>query len=656
MQNKLSKIEIILSFVAFSLICAAIVLVSLYADKEHKVILLFGIVSIMVAVVILMYFINRTLKEERMIIKKSYQYYVENMVARSGIGIVVFDSNENIIWLSDFLVRRGFRNMIGRNIKDISAKIQDLISTVKDKITIKKGKFFYEMEIFYSKQMLLIKDKTSQELSSRFYKNERMAFGELEIDNFQQLESYLTSEELFKIHQIVIKHLDRLSANSQFVYKQYTNSKFFIITTSETFDKLKESKFKFINSIRKSAVKENLRLTISLGFGLDTSVLSELQKYGREALSVAQSRGGDQVAIISKTAPPEYFGGSVEAIPIRSTVGLRVLAENLVKKLESSSIKRVIIHGHRNADLDAIGSALGIYAIARTFKKEAYIANMTYDDSTKLAIHNLIPNNIKDELFIKKNKAKKLTDDSAITVIVDVNNHYLLEAIDAIRQSKNDNLFLFDHHRQTNLDFPHDEKNVYIDTAASSASEIVTNFLDFIKNKINVSKYIAQFLLNGIYLDTNHFAKTTSASTFSAAAKLEKMGASSQAAINSLKVSEKDTKVIRKIVSTEEEVKKGIFLAVFDEDASDVVVSKAADAMLQTYGRRASFVIAKIPNTKSYKMSARSIDLNIQVIAEKLGGGGHFSAAAVKTEENIEIFRENVIQAIVSVENESNIN
>lgn len=167
----------------------------------------------------------------------------------------------------------------------------------------------------------------------------------------------------------------------------------------------------------------------------------------------------------------------------------------------------------------------------------------------------------------------------------------------------------------------------------------------------------AQYLLDGIYLDTNTFKKQTSAKTFAAASILQKWGAQNDKSVDTLKFDEKVFKIVQELLANLQEIKKGYFLAYKDIEASTDIISIASDEILRVNGRKAAFVVAKLPGTKTYKMSARGINTNVQIIAEAVNGGGHFGAAAAETTENLNLFVDNIIQAIVSVkDNESNIN
>lgn len=272
---------------------------------------------------------------------------------------------------------------------------------------------------------------------------------------------------------------------------------------------------------------------------------------------------------------------------------------------------------------------------------------MTFDKTTEKANKALLS---KEELthFIRPTRATKETTARTLVVIVDTAELHRIENANAFRGANLENVFVLDHHRVAQLPEEIPSTNVYIDTAASSASEIVTELLSFFKKPIKLSRTTAQMLLNGIYLDTTTFTKSTSARTYQAAAVLEQFGASSSVASEVLKMPEEAYYYIAAISKNLTEVKPGYFLAAYEGEVPGDIVSMAADEILRTQGRKAAFVIAKVPGRNEFKLSARGIETNVQTIAEEVGGGGHFGAAAAVSDETLPVFIDNIRQAIVS--------
>jgi c-di-AMP phosphodiesterase-like protein len=398
-----------------------------------------------------------------------------------------------------------------------------------------------------------------------------------------------------------------------------------------------------------------LKHTVSLGVGQGPVVISDLMEFSKQALSQAQSRGGNQIAVVSLNKMPMYFGAKTESRGTTSRVKLRQFTDNLVNRIKSKSIDNVIIYGHSNADIDAIGGAIGLYDLVKKFGKEVYIQNSTFDNSTKKIIDKYFKNDY-SKFFISPSKANKISNKKTLVIIVDTSSPERTDNKNSILNVLDKNIFVVDHHRVLQLNSRFSKDNVYIDTLASSSSEIVVDILQFGIPNARLKEATAQVLLTGIYLDTKSFQRSTSTNTFNAAGWLETFGAKPTIAINHLKISEKDSQIVAKIIKNSIEVKPGFYLCTSEIEAPVDIISVAADELLRIEGHEAAFVISKIPGKKMLKLSARSLDHNVQIIAEMVGGGGHFGVAAATSEESLEIFKDNLIQAIVSVKNENNNN
>lgn len=349
------------------------------------------------------------------------------------------------------------------------------------------------------------------------YVAEKHVIGEVEIDNYQQYQAVLSEEDLFKVQSKVIQTLDKLVEDYGIAYRQYVNGKYVVIANQDTLAKFINSDFSFLNDVRNQKVNEGFRVTLSAGFGVGSSSQRELADLAKDGLAQAQARGGDQITLMELNKKPRYFGSRVEAMRITSRVKIKQITEIMESRLQESRIKNVVIYGHIFADLDAIGAAMGIYEFASKFNKEVFIQNSTFDSTTAKTLATLPKSDV--GMFIKPAKAQRLTTkESTIVVIVDTAEIERIENREALDGVNPNNIFILDHHRISKLPRNIPTQNMYIDTTASSASEIVCEVLQFTESLIRPSKTVAQMLLNGIYLDTKNFTKSVSSRTFAAAA------------------------------------------------------------------------------------------------------------------------------------------
>ena len=607
----------------------------------------------------LLIFLKINFSRRELLIQNSVNSYIENLISLMSVGVAIFQPNGRIIWASNFVVERFGKGIINRHISNLLPEIVfDKKQTDLERVML-KNEFAYRINLIAKDSLIIIKDITQEYSATHFYELERPVLGEIDIDNFQEYRTSLSEEELFVIQSNVIALLEGLSKDYNFSFKQYSEDKFIVFTNRDNLNKMMRHNFKEFESINQETAIKNARISLSIGFGVDTSNYLKLMEMAKEGLKQSQSRGGDQITIISHVERPKHFGSKSEIAILRSRTKIKAVALNFKKALLDPNIKNVIVYGHRFADLDALGAAYAVYEIAKAHNKEVYIQNNTFDNTAKKAIEKYLKNSSK--IFISPPKAYNLTTKNSLIVIVDCADETRVENPKVFQRTAGKNIFIFDHHRISKLNDIIDDLNVYVESSASSASEIITEMILFNQFAKYLSKDAIQMLLNGIYLDTSLFRKSVSSRTFMAASLLEEWGADVEESISILKISQETNNILNKMLLNLQEVKPGYWLAVYPDVAPSDVVAMAADEILKISGRKAAFVIAKQPKESSFehdsfKLSARSIGVNVQLIAEAVGGGGHFNAAAAISDaaakEPLEIFVDNVIQAIVSTKQE----
>ena len=590
---------------------------------------------------------NKNRKEE---IRKAFDFYVEQHISKIGVGLLIFSKEGFVIWTSDFIEERFGSKIIGTKLEKISKEFIDNFLEGLETFRFSHNNVVYEATVNASSRFVSLKDVTIEQHITSAFNNEKLVIAELEIDNFQQLQSSLTEDELFASQNVVIKVLDDLTNKHNIFYRQYVNGKFLILLNQSSLNEFQKNEFDFLNIIRESDVLKERTLTVSLGIGAGTIYHKDLVELAKEGLVQSQSRGGDQIAVTYEGEKSKYFGSITEITKPISRVKVKKLTSLIHNLMSTKKIKTVFLHGHINADLDAVGAMFGIYELLKIFDdKDIYFVNQTIDDTTRRQIDELVPVEIKDK-FISSKKANTMINKNSALFVLDVPNFERTENPIGFQNAKKEHIFIIDHHRAIELPKMVPLDNIYVDTASSSTCEIVTEML-FCSNRIyKLEKYSAQMMLNGIYLDTQQFRKFVSSRTFDAAAWLEKQGAKSSYAAASLKIPSPQMKMVNHIIQNIKEIKEGYFLVVFDEyEVPTDAISVAADEILRAQGRKASFVIAReVGANGNYKLSARGIGINVQLIAEALGGGGHFESAAAYSEGPIEIFEEAVVNEIVS--------
>ncbi|WP_412031651.1 DHH family phosphoesterase [Metamycoplasma buccale] len=623
-------------------------------DKIYQIwfSIVYGIIISTLAIVCA--FLFQKYLQNSIVVKDSLNYYLENEVSKYGMGMIVFLNDGKIIWISKFIESRFSRKIVGWNIKDVFGIKEWNINSFD--FQFHQDNLDYEIHVSLERNIAIIKDISIQNSIIADFEKQQTIFGEISIDNINLYQTTLSEEEIFKIYSYVANLLEDLSKKYDLIYRQYENGRFFVIASRETLAEFEKIRFDFFNKFRRKTIVKNISITISSGFSYGVYKFNILDQMAKEALLQSQTRGGDQTTIVTKNQKPRHYGSVSEIATNLSRTNTNYISRELINKLESKYIKKVIIYGHKNADLDALGSAYAIAKLAESYKKEVYIQNVTFDATTRRIYSQYKLNASKTIKFITPAQATLLNDSLTLVVIVDTSDDTRIENKFAFKNVKKENIMVLDHHRIAKNPNYVEKENSYIDSSASSASEIVTEIIALTNNSDRMDRISAQLLLNGIYLDTNIFQKQTSSKTFYACSLLEKWGATIQDAVNSLKMDNDVFEKVTMLLSNLQEVKPGYYLAYNDSEVQIDIISMAADEILRVQGRKAAFVVAKIPGTRRYKMSARGIDTNVQIIAEAVNGGGHFSAAAAESNEDLSVFIDNIKQAIVSVRNESNIN
>ncbi|WQQ17462.1 DHH family phosphoesterase [Mycoplasmopsis cynos] len=633
-------------------------------NKVVSALLAIGILIILLIAVLLGFIAIVQFSQSRELIKNSFNGFIEEIMTKNNIGVCVYDTKQEIVWSSNFIKSTFGRSFIGLKVIDVLLKIDKNhnVNTNNNNQTHFEFQYKeknYEVQSWPLSNLILIRDITAEAIYKIHTRDQMPVIGEIEIDNLQLYQSILSEEQLFTINKVVIDAINEYTEKYNLIYRQYTNGKFLIFTNEHSLNELIKNSFDLFLQIKNRVNDASFnKISISGGFAYGWTSLKKKIEQAKKALVQSQSRGGDQITIYSNVQPPIFLGSNTEILTDNNRTKIKGVARNLEKRLIDPIIDKVFIYGHKWADLDAFGAAYGIYEIAKAFDKEAYIVLETYDNTVAQLVKDVEKNN--PDIFIKSNYALKITNTNSLIVFVDIADPQRTDNTNAINEVKRDNIFVFDHHRLGKpIDFA-PKINCYVETSSSSACEIVTEIMTFLEHRINITNKCAQLLLNGIYLDTIQFSKSVTPRTFDAASWLETRGGNSLKSGELLKFDEETNEKINKILENTLEVKKGFFLAYSDIEATNDEISIAANEILKIKGRVASFVVARLENTYTYKLSARGIETNVQIICEAVGGGGHFSIAAAYSDEKLEIFVDNIKHAITTlgrqINNESNTN
>ena len=444
------------------------------------------------------------------------------------------------------------------------------------------------------------------------------------IDNYDLVFSSMEEGRRPLLEAMIYRRLNDRAAELGGILTRLEKDRFFLIFPHKALLKIEEGKFKILEEVRKLNIGNKLPVTLSIGVGIDER-LEQSQEYARAAVDLALGRGGDQ-AVIKNEERYIFYGGRTSGVEKNTRVRARLIAYALKELIVESD--RVFIMGHKNPDLDCFGSALGIYRGVTALNKPAHIIMGGPHPAVMDLYRRVAEERDYADIIIDEEQALDYTDENTLLILVDVNRPSICESSRLVEIIKN--VAVIDHHR-TSVENVGKAVVSYVEPYASSASEMVTEVLQYLTERIKLKPVEADGLFAGIALDTKNFTIKTGVRTFEAAAFLRRNGADSIRVRKMFKNDMEEYKAKAQIVASAKIVYDTMAIAEWTSgmDNANAVAAQAADELLDIAGIRASFVLTKTPD--QVNISARSLgDVNVQLIMEKLGGGGHLTVAGAQ--------------------------
>ena len=446
-------------------------------------------------------------------------------------------------------------------------------------------------------------------------------------DNYEEVMADVEYVRRSLLSALLERKLNKSVTEFGGVIRKLEKDRFFLIMKQESLWTLQEKKFPLLEDIKAVNIGNDMAMTISMGVGLGGSTLEQNYDYARAAIDMALGRGGDQV-VIKEGADIRYFGGKAQTKERNTRVKARIKAHALRELVEAADT--VMIMGHPISDLDCIGAAMGIYRAAKFSGKRAYVVTETPNSSVQPVL-NAFRNNseYESELFITGERAMELMNKETVLVVVDTNRPSYTECPGLLKKARS--VVVMDHHRQGREQIENALLS-YVEPYASSASEMVAEVVQYYDDALRLRPAEADAVFAGIVMDTNNFADKSGVRTFEAAAFLRRCGADVTRVRKLFRESEEDYKLKAETIQQAEIFEKDYIIGICPQKGSlnqTVIAAQAANELLEIRGVKASFVLTEFEE-KVY-ISARSIDeVNVQVIMEKLGGGGHQSVAGAQ--------------------------
>lgn len=570
----------------------------------------------------------------------------QSTIINSPFPLVVIETNGNIIWKSSNFIKEFANIDIGNFLNDIIKELKFKIekgentnnSSICEKMQI--GEKTYKIIAEYIKcrekehkneqeymATIYFLDETGYEKLLQEYNDSKINVGIVVMDNYEELMQRATEEEKLKITSEVEKNIYAWINKYNGLSVKSERDTYVCIFDQANIEKMKTEKFEILDEIKEIKTQDNIQSTLSIAISEEGETNLEKYKSAKAVIDIALGRGGDQ-AIIKQDGKYYFFGGRTQEVEKRTRVKARIVAQALEELMNGSS--NVIIMGHSNSDIDAMGASMGLYRIAKTIGKEVYIVNETNGTSLDNFIKDIKQIEEYNNILIDKNTAMSKINQESLLIVVDTDKKNYVEAPELLE--KTDKIAIIDHHRR-GTDYIENAILTFHEVYASSTCELVTELVEYAERAIKLETIEVEALYAGIMMDTKNFTFKTGVRTFEAAAYLRKCG------VDIIKVkkwfqSDFDTyNKISEIVARSEIVNDTIAISIYDKEDIDanITCAKAADELLTISNITASFVIGKTGD--KICISGRSIgDINVQLILEKLGGGGHITVAGAQLE------------------------
>ena len=568
----------------------------------------------------------------------------KNSLIHSPFPLIIVETDGNIIWKSTKFVSEfaniNINNYVNELVSDINKEIQER-KDKKDKSIVRnikiENKNYKILGEFVksgtadrkktNKYMMIIYflDETEEIKLKKEYIDSKSCVGIIMVDNYEETMQLIENEQRPQVIAEIEKTIYEWANDAEGVIVKADRDRFIYIFEHKYLEKIKEDKFSILDAVKEINIQGSNQITLSIAISNEGKTDKEKYKSAQATIDVVLGRGGDQAAI-RENGKYQFFGGRATEVEKRTKVKARIVAHALEELIAEN--KQVMIMGHANPDIDALGSAIGMYRLSKNLGKEAYIVANTSGMALSGVRASLDEEpEYKDVIINKEVAENKITPDTLLIIVDTHKSSYVEEP--ALLDMTN-KIAVIDHHRR-GPDFIEKSILTFHEVYASSAAELVTELLQYTQTQIKLSTIEAECLYAGIMMDTKNFTFKTGVRTFEAAAYLRKSG------VNIIKVkkwfqSDLETyNKITEIIKNTEIVNDTIGIATYDEEDKDanVICAKSADEMLTIGNISASFVLGN--DGTQITISGRSIgDINVQVILEKLGGGGHITLAGAQ--------------------------
>ena len=550
------------------------------------------------------------------------------------VGLIMLNQRQEVEWINPYMARYfPLKRVVGKSLAEVDEELAQLVQQHADDtkpqvVTWRDRQFDFLVQKRH--RVIYLMDVTKYEQISKRFKQEQIFLGNIYLDNYDELIQGMNDSNVSNLHNYVTSEISKWAQENQLLMKVIDDDNYLIIGHRSALQELERKKFNILDIIRENTSQQNSPVTLSVGISYGENNLIKLADTAQENLDLALGRGGDQVVVRAQDQPARFYGGKTNPMEKRTRVRARMISQALKELIDQAD--QLFVMGHKKPDMDSLGACLGIRRIAEMNGKECWIVvddEQQHSDIQRLMREVDNYQNIKDHIISPSEALEKATANSLLVMVDHAKESITISP--ALYDQLQNRLVIIDHHRRGE-EFPENPLLVYIEPYASSTCELITEMFEYQPREgKGLNKLEATTMLTGIQIDTKSFTKSAGTRTFDAASYLRSAGADGMM-IQSFMKEDSQSFMQRNHLLARAEINDQIAICAGEEDRyyDSVTAAQAADMLLQISNVDASFVITK-RSDDGVGVSARSMgDFNVQVVMEKMGGGGHLANAATQ--------------------------
>ncbi|NLN14754.1 MAG: phosphoesterase [Tissierellia bacterium] len=606
-----------------------------------------GVISLLVLAYLVYHTITETDKKNKLvkrhieILSEEFETAAKHAIFNMPFPLVIIDEKGSITWYNtpflnmiieeDILNERIYDLVPGFNLEDLLKGEENEPLNIKydNKTYLVYPNFIDGKKTASSRNRLIMLywvDFTIYFGLANKYRNEKPIVSLVYIDNFDDVKNNTPDVNRPLLIAEIDKRINEYFLQYNGLVRKYENDKYLVIIENQALEEIQEKKFDILDEIRELDMGNTIPITLSIGVSATGEDFNQSYNNAKAAIDIALGRGGDQ-AVLNKEGAYEFYGGKSKALEKRNKVRARVIGHALRQLIDQAD--NVFVMGHKNPDMDSIGAAIGVISAVRSRGKKGYII-LNGENPSIINICDKMREEQPEllESIISSQEAEELVSHNSLMILVDNHKPSFTEAPDLLDLVNK--IVVIDHHRR-GAEFVKDPVLTYLEPYASSTSELVTEILTYMSDRINLTKFEAEALLAGITVDTNNYSFKTGVRTFEAASTLKRAGADTTA-VKQLFRDDHETYLYKaEVIGSSKIVFDNIVIGRLERDIENglLIAAQAANELLGVKGIKASFVLTY--SNDRVHISARSLgDMSVQLIMEDLGGGGHLTSAAAQ--------------------------